>query len=470
MAPPPQPKRRRVGRNSRSPPSSDDSCLKQLLQSVQATSDPSVPLHLSLERILESRVLESGKKKLINVALQLGSALIDAANRSARKLDTEHNSIVWPLPPELTIKVFSCLDTTSLCYASATCTTFSKCAKDPLCYSHIDLTNGPKVTNAVVCRMIQRAGKNLKSLKIGIEFNPDGNLTQCLLTRTCLAILSFTKRPFGAHLQKLRLSHIFYLDTITLIKALSSCKSLVDLEIVALDVDLGETLKAVSVHCTSIERLCCDYFDFAELLVLDGSSYDGLIKNCNKLMSLSIIGCLVVDNILSELFKGLIKLKHVDFSNSVELTGSFLSDFGKGNGGAGDFLETLILKDCPDLDIDEMDNFLTAVIDGKWKSLTLLDISSTRRNCFECTDEGSRLLKEKRPEIHLIDEFQKRENLGPIELSCSSDTSTSISSFSTGGYPTLAASSSSSSSGFSFHPVASSSSFSDDSTLDDEST
>ena len=55
------------------------------------------------------------------------------------------------------------LDTQSLCYASATCLLFSKCAKDPLCYANLDLTTlVPKVNNAVVATMIQRAGKALR--------------------------------------------------------------------------------------------------------------------------------------------------------------------------------------------------------------------------------------------------------------------------------------------------------------------
>lgn len=61
------------------------------------------------------------------------------------------------------VQVFSMLDTQSLCYAAATCSMFNKCATDPLCYANIDLTTVvPKVNNAVVSTMIQRAGKALK--------------------------------------------------------------------------------------------------------------------------------------------------------------------------------------------------------------------------------------------------------------------------------------------------------------------
>lgn len=55
------------------------------------------------------------------------------------------------------------LDTQSLCYAAATCSMFNKCAMDPLCYGNIDLrTTVPRVNNAVVSTMIQRAGKYLR--------------------------------------------------------------------------------------------------------------------------------------------------------------------------------------------------------------------------------------------------------------------------------------------------------------------
>lgn len=61
------------------------------------------------------------------------------------------------------IQVFSMLDSQSLCYAAATCSLFNKCAMDPLCYTNIDLTTVvPKVNNAVVSTMIQRAGRALQ--------------------------------------------------------------------------------------------------------------------------------------------------------------------------------------------------------------------------------------------------------------------------------------------------------------------
>ncbi|KAJ3672970.1 hypothetical protein LUZ60_006344 [Juncus effusus] len=396
MAPPAQPKRQRVSHNPHHSPSNNaSSSLEQLLESVLAISDPSIPLDLSLERILEPRALESEKEKLINVALKIGSALVDAASRSARKLATVHNSIVWPLPTELTLKVLSCLDTTSLCYASATCTTFSKCASDPICYADIDLTrNWPKVRNSVVCTMIQRAGKNLQSLKLGTKskFNSEGQPSEPPLTRSCFAVLSLDRCFSGALLQKLCLYRIHNMDKNTLIFALSNCESLKDLEILGININLDEILEAVSIYCTSVERLWFDYSDFSHPTVPDGSGWKGLIKNCNNLTSISIKGCILYDWILRELIKGLTQLKYADFNSSIHLKGSFLRNLGNGNGG--DCLETLILKDCPFLSTNAIGEFFNDVLAGKWKSLRFI---------------------ERRPEIRVLAEFRDREYISFVE-------------------------------------------------------
>lgn len=81
------------------------------------------------------------------------------------------------------------LDTQSLCYASATCSFFSKCAKDPLCYENLDLTTlVPKVNNAVVATMIQRAGKALRYEILG-HTNPFTSMLYLILPRKLAAIL-----------------------------------------------------------------------------------------------------------------------------------------------------------------------------------------------------------------------------------------------------------------------------------------
>ncbi|XP_048232642.1 F-box protein At4g02760 isoform X2 [Ricinus communis] len=139
-----------------------------LLQTFLDLADsPSLSIDLSLEHLLESSPCDSDQSVLIDRALKLGSILLEAGNRSSRKRSSKHNSLTWVLPPDLTIKVFSMLDTQSLCYAAATCSMFHKCAMDPLCYANIDLTTVvPKVNNAVVSTMIQRAGKSLQHVEL----------------------------------------------------------------------------------------------------------------------------------------------------------------------------------------------------------------------------------------------------------------------------------------------------------------
>ncbi|OMP05055.1 hypothetical protein COLO4_09077 [Corchorus olitorius] len=180
-----------------------------------ADSSPQISLDLSFDRLLESSPSDADQSLLIDRAHKLGSLLLRAANRSARKRASLHNSIAWALPPDLTIKVFSMLDSQSLCYAAATCSMFNKCAMDPLCYANIDLTTVvPKVNNAVVSTMIQRAGKSLQSLKLGIVPGPtaspgrDDSLKSptCVeLVNNCPNLSSLSLRGFKLHDYKVRI-------------------------------------------------------------------------------------------------------------------------------------------------------------------------------------------------------------------------------------------------------------------------
>ncbi|KAK9137317.1 hypothetical protein Sjap_007911 [Stephania japonica] len=228
-----------------------------------STTDPSLDLSPSLERVLESRA-SSDQERIIHGALTLGSLLLKAANHSQRKRFSDHNSLAWILPNDLTVKVFSMLDTESLCHAAAACSMFHKCAMDSLCYAEIDLRSIlPKVNNAIVNTMVQRAGKNLRSLKLGVLPVSDAsqgssrpivytfrNSTEArfswndrrsrqgkesyVLTRSCLASLSADGGSAGAMLRKLYLYNIDKMDNAALSATLSACPSLLDLEIVGL--------------------------------------------------------------------------------------------------------------------------------------------------------------------------------------------------------------------------------------------
>jgi hypothetical protein len=79
--------------------------LEHLLYQFLSLSDrPSLSLDLSFENLLQSMPPDSD---LIDRALKMGSLLLDAAKHSSRKRASNHNSIVWPLPPDLTFKVYN---------------------------------------------------------------------------------------------------------------------------------------------------------------------------------------------------------------------------------------------------------------------------------------------------------------------------------------------------------------------------
>ncbi|GKV27766.1 hypothetical protein SLEP1_g36900 [Rubroshorea leprosula] len=85
------------------------------------SDSPSLSVDLSFDRHLESSSSDSDQSLLIDLAPILGSLLLNAA---------VHNSYAWPLIDDLTIKVFSMLDTQSLYYAAATCSLFKKSAME----------------------------------------------------------------------------------------------------------------------------------------------------------------------------------------------------------------------------------------------------------------------------------------------------------------------------------------------------
>ena len=94
---------------SQSPPPAPPSLnqMDELLETFLSSSS-SLSVDLSFDRLLESRASsDSDQAHLIDTAVALGSALLHAAKRSARKRASSHNSLYWPLPRELTINVLS---------------------------------------------------------------------------------------------------------------------------------------------------------------------------------------------------------------------------------------------------------------------------------------------------------------------------------------------------------------------------
>ena len=92
--------------------------MEDLLEAFLDFSDSSsaLSLHLSFEKLLDSRACDSDQSLLIDRALRLGSALLEAGKRSARKRASIHNSMTWALPPDLTIKVCFSFGEVVCCY------------------------------------------------------------------------------------------------------------------------------------------------------------------------------------------------------------------------------------------------------------------------------------------------------------------------------------------------------------------
>ncbi|KAJ4775733.1 F-box/RNI-like superfamily protein [Rhynchospora pubera] len=415
MASVPNPKRRRCLCPTSDSDSDASLQMDRSLQSTlaRATADPSIAtsVGLSLERILDSIPLQSDKDTLVQGAINLASSLLQAAIRSARRFATSHNSSVWPLPNDLTINVFSRLDTQSLCFAAASCMLFRRCASDPSCYANIDLTScADLVTDPVVSTMIQRAGKHLLSIKLGSLSQNESILENSSLTVFCLAALKSDGGATGLLLQKLHLYNL-KVGSNSLCSMLSACKSLSELEIVGINCWFVHILRTIFEHCRSIEHICLDtsrfYMPIGSLAEL---SVDELIKNCPLLSSLAL-RCRIGDDLLSAIVKEARGLKSLNLSGSSSFSGIFLRDLG--NGGSANSLETLILRDCIHLRAKEVSRFLSAICYGDWKSLRYVDISNKKGLMVprgpsglrtRCAMEVSQVLRE-RPDIQLMADY-----------------------------------------------------------------
>ncbi|KAL0459525.1 UNVERIFIED_CONTAM: F-box protein [Sesamum latifolium] len=435
--------------------------LDALLESFLELSDSSaIALDLSFDRILESKAYDSDKNDVIERALRLGSALTEAAKRSARRRASMHNAAVWALPSDLTIKVFSMLDTQSVCHAAATCSFFHKCAADPLCYSNIDLTTVvPKVNNMVVSTMIQRAGKVLRSLKLGVVPCPtvaslgssqslvysmrnssdtsgfswnDKRSRQgkesFILTRSCLAPLIADGGAPGALLRRLHLYNIERMDNTAFGAAVSACPSCSIWKLSAFSVnvlypessapehnghvELRQTLESVSRSCPLIERLFFESSKTGRDDSLKLPTCNDLVTNCPNLSSLALRGFKLHDVKVRVLVKGFRKLKYVDFSTSYSITGDFLRNLGGSIGGS--LLEVLILRDCMHLREAEVSRLLSSILAGRFRNLRHLDVSNREglasdddwyRRCFTPSFMSLRELLEERPNLCVLADF-----------------------------------------------------------------
>ncbi|KAL4572048.1 hypothetical protein LXL04_018817 [Taraxacum kok-saghyz] len=111
-------------------------------------------LDASFDALVESRSTDSDQNLFTQRAIHLGSVILEAGKRSASKRSTVHNTSVWPLPTDLTIKVFSMLDTRSTCIAAAT-------TQVKIILSQFN--------NHVASKLIERAGNALQWGRFGSD-------------------------------------------------------------------------------------------------------------------------------------------------------------------------------------------------------------------------------------------------------------------------------------------------------------
>ncbi|KAL8092688.1 hypothetical protein AgCh_034805 [Apium graveolens] len=253
--------------------------------------------------------------------------------------------------------------------------------------------------------MIQRAGKALRSIKLGLLPTSDASLgssqtlvysrrnstndkrskqrkESCVLTRSCLNSLTIDGGASGARLRCLHLYDIARMDDAALSEVLSACPSLLDLVIVGLHVELSQTFESVSQHCHILERLYIESPKTGRDDSLNVGRYDSLqistclalVQNCPRIISFALRGFELQDHIILCLVKGFRYLTSVDFSTSCAFTGGFLRKLGGSAGG--NLLEFMFLCDCMHLKKEEVKNFLSAVLAGDFKLLRHLDISN----------------------------------------------------------------------------------------------
>uniref|UniRef100_M4C9I7 F-box domain-containing protein n=1 Tax=Brassica campestris TaxID=3711 RepID=M4C9I7_BRACM len=273
--------------------------------------------HRELEQALASASDDASvQERLVDRTLQLVSLLLESTKRSFRKRATAHNSSAWFLPPELTVKVFSMVDTKSLMRAAACCTMFNTCAMDRFAYAHVDLTTATsQVDSKVVCNLIHRAGKELRN-----------------------------------RLKSLGLYNIRSMNSS--FEVLSVCSNLTDLRIVGLNNPYMHLFKILTEKCRLIEYLFIETYQLPSTIIdtVKGSHLIKFVTNSPNLTSLRLIRFRLTDEVarilaqkeVLELCNSLIKgnfksIRHIDVSNKRGL----VSDDGKRS------YKPKSVKDCP---------------------------------------------------------------------------------------------------------------------------
>ncbi|KAG7553185.1 F-box-like domain superfamily [Arabidopsis thaliana x Arabidopsis arenosa] len=389
-------------------PDFSQSQMDSIISSLLTFPDsPSLSIRSSFDRVLDNLLSSSDdsvQDQLIDRTLERFSLLLESTKRRFQKRATLHNSISWFFPSDLTIKVFSKLDTKSLMQVSACCTMLNKCAMDPLCYSHIDLTTAFKhADDRVLHTLINRSGKQLRSLKLGRRDAPV--YVPSLFTNSCLAPLQFT----GNLLRSLHIYYIGFMYIDSLLAPLSACSNLTDLKIVGVNVFLEPIIELLARKCCLIEHLFLD--NYSQGMITD-STIELFVANCTKLTSLTLLNFNLNEAMARIIFKGFLKLKYINLSNSGEIDGSFLRVLGDRCRESP--LETLILRDCISLHEGEVVKFLNSIIAGNFISIRYIDVSSDKGLASDGERRTSKpnfpleTLKKKRWDVTFVGDFPLR--------------------------------------------------------------
>ncbi|EOA22727.1 hypothetical protein CARUB_v10003434mg, partial [Capsella rubella] len=308
---------------------------------------------------------DSVQDRLIDRTSKLAFLLLESTKRFVRMRATLYNSNSWPLPHDLTINVFAMLDTKSLMRASACCTMFRKCSVDPLCYAHIDLKmGGNRIFDKIVCRMIHKAGKELRSLKLGRVISSRKGSS---FTRSCLASVILNRGFKGGLLRSLELYNLVSTGTKSLCDMLLVCPNLTNLKIANLKKILEQVLKTLTRNRRlKIQRLFLqNSVDQFPASGVSCSTVEAFVTSCPSLTSLTLIGFELKEESVRNLVDGFPKLKYMNLSRTPDISGRFLRDLR--NCTRDSPIKTLILRDCPSLDKREMGYFFNSLLNGHFK-------------------------------------------------------------------------------------------------------
>nr|VDC81046.1 unnamed protein product [Brassica rapa] len=368
----------------------------------------------------------SVQERLVDRTLQLVSLLLESTKRSFRKRATAHNSSAWFLPPELTVKVFSMVDTKSLMRAAACCTMFNTCAMDRFAYAHVDLTTATsQVDSKVVCNLIHRAGKELRSLKLGSlartypsDCNPSLVNGPFLSTLSHIPIHSHLIFLFGIiilfHSTRNRLKSLGLYNIRSMnssFEVLSVCSNLTDLRIVGLNNPFMHLFKILTEKCRLIEYLFIETYQLPSTIIdtVKGSHLIKFVTNSPNLTSLRLIRFRLTDEVARILAQSSRTLEYLNLSRSPTINGRFLRDVR--NSCKESPLKTLIVRNCLKLQEKEVLELCNSLIKGNFKSIRHIDVSNKRGLV---SDDGKRSykpkfplqkLKEERSDVTLVAEF-----------------------------------------------------------------